>query len=149
MTDSGPDDGDDLDDYELLEPSDSLIDRGVADVLDEGFSPVERPLATEDFGTTARETAEGENIEGRLARELPDIRYDDDGDGLGDTADTDGELRDDEVGTERAGRLVAVGGDFDDDEELYAEDAGIDGAGASAEEAAVHVIAERESDDYR
>lgn len=149
MTDSGPDDGDDLDDNELLEPEDTLIDRGVVDALDEGYSPVERPWATEDFGTTARETAEGESIDGRLARELPDISADDDGDGLGDTDDTDGELLDDEVGTTRAGRLVAVGGDFDDDEELYAEDAGIDGAGASAEEAAVHVISERDVDDYR
>lgn len=148
MTDSGPDDGDDLDDHELLEPEDSLVDRGVVDALDEGYSPAERSWATEDFGTTARETAEGESIEGRLARELPEIDDDEeDGDGLGDACDTDGELRDDEVGSKRAGRLVAVGGEFGNDDELYAEDAGIDGAAASAEESAVHIISERDVDD--
>ena len=35
-----------------------------------------------------------------------------------------------------------AGGTFDDDEELYALDAGIDGGAASAEEAAVHVVSE-------
>jgi len=49
---------------------------------------------------------------------------------------TAGEPRDDEVGDARAGRLVADG---DIDGELDAQDVGVDGAGASAEEAAVHV----------
>jgi hypothetical protein len=48
---------------------------------------------------------------------------------------TDGELRDDEVGDLRAGRLVA---DREGDPELDALDVGVDGAAASAEEAAVH-----------
>jgi hypothetical protein len=51
-------------------------------------------------------------------------------------------LLDDEVGDVRAGRLVMAGGTFDDDAELYALDAGIDGGAASAEEAAVHVVSE-------
>ncbi|MFC4948372.1 DUF5709 domain-containing protein [Pseudonocardia sp. GCM10023141] len=141
-----PDENDDLDANELLESEDTLEDRGVVDALDEGYSPPERSWVGDDFGNTANEAAEGESIEGRLARELPEVA-EDEGDGLGDSSDTDGELFDDEVGTERAGRLVATGGDFDDDEELYAEDAGIDGAGASAEEAAVHIIAERDEDE--
>ena len=47
-----------------------------------------------------------------------------------------------EVGTERAGRLVDEDEGLGPDEEkdLVGEDVGIDGAGASAEEAAVHVI---------
>lgn len=132
------------DDSGLLEAEDTLDERGVEDVLDEGYSPPERPYALDDFGTTAGEAAEDEPLGARLARELPDIDDDDDGDGLGDSADSDGELRDDEVGDTRAGRLVATdeGGDFDSDEELYATDAGIDGAAASAEEAAVHVVTE-------
>lgn len=141
-----PDDTDDLDDGEFLEPEDTLDDRGVVDVLDEGYSAPERPWSSEDWGTTARETAEGESLAGRLARELPDISDDED-DGLGDASDTDGELRDDEVGAGRAGRLVAVGGEFDDDDELYAQDAGVDGAGASAEEAAVHLVPEDTDED--
>ena len=78
-------------------------------------------------------------------RELPDDA-DDEGDGLGDSSDTDGELLDDEVGDVRAGRLVDAddGGDVDTDDELYARDEGIDGAAASAEEAAVHIVRDRD-----
>jgi hypothetical protein len=134
-----PENRSDEDDSGLLEPEDSLDDRGVADVLDEGWSPPERPWASTGWGTTAREEATGEPLEARLARELPeDGEWV--GDGLGDASDTDGELLDDEVGDVRAGRLVTAGGTFDDDAELYALDCGIDGAAASAEEAAVHVV---------
>ena len=50
----------------------------------------------------------------------------------------------DEVGGVRAGRLVGVGSDGsrDTEKDLLAGDVGIDGAGASAEEAAMHVIDE-------
>ncbi|WP_439382966.1 DUF5709 domain-containing protein [Amycolatopsis lexingtonensis] len=133
------DDSEDRADDGILDPEDTLDDR---DELAEGYSPPERAQATEGWGTTARETAEGESWEARLAREVPDDSADDDGDGLGDSEDTDGELVDDEVGDVRAGRLVATDEGFgeDSDEELYASDAGIDGGAASAEEAAVHVI---------
>ena len=130
----------------LLEAEDTLEDpRGVRDVLDTGWSPPERPWGVEDWGTTEAEESAGESLAGRLARELPDGAADE-GDGLGDSSDTDGELLDDEVGDERAGRLVAAddGGDADTDAELWARDEGIDGAGASAEEAAVHVVGERD-----
>ena len=90
----------------VLEAEDTLEDRrGVRDVLDTGWSPPERPWAVDDWGTTEAEEAAGESLDGRLARELPD-GVDDEGDGLGDTSDTDGELLDDEVGDVRAGRLV-------------------------------------------
>ena len=67
------------------------------------------------------------------------------GDGLADTTDTDGELWDAEVGDDRAGRLLERdgGGAPDGDEELWASDVGVDGASASGEEAAVHVVGER------
>ena len=41
---------------------------------DPEFAPLpgERPGAAVDFGTTAREQSEGESLDGRLARELPD-----------------------------------------------------------------------------
>ena len=69
---------------------------------------------------------------------------DDDGDGLGDASDTDGELIDDEVGDARAGRLIDSddGGTADTDDAMWARDLGIDGAGASAEEAAMHIVRE-------
>jgi hypothetical protein len=129
----------------VLEPEDTLDGTaGVRDVLDTGWSPAERPWAVDDWGTTEAEEAAGESLDGRLARELPD-RADDEGDGLGDSSDTDGELLDDEVGDVRAGRLVdADGGNGDSDDELWARDEGIDGAAASAEEAAVHIVRERD-----
>jgi Family of unknown function (DUF5709) len=108
-----------------------------------GWSPPDRPWASNDWGTTEREEEAGEGLTGRLARELPEGARDE-GDGLGDASDTDGELLDDEVGDERAGRLSDVDDDglVDVEDQLYAEDQGIAGAGASAEEAAVHVVRE-------
>jgi Family of unknown function (DUF5709) len=125
---------DDIDsESDLLEPEDTLVDRGVTDVLDEGYSPAERPSDFYDGH---------EALAGRLSRELPDVSDSADGDNLGDATDTDGELYDEEVGVERAGRLVATdeGSGGDTDAYLYAHDVGIDGAAASAEEAAVHTI---------
>ncbi|NMI01614.1 DUF5709 domain-containing protein [Pseudonocardia acidicola] len=141
-----PDDADDVV-FEQLDAEDTLDDRGPADPLDEGYSPPERPWAIDGWGTTAREEAEGESLDERLARELPDGEPFD-GDGLGDASDTDGELLDDEVGSVRSGRLVAAdqGGPFDGDDELYATDVGVDGAAASAEEAAVHRVEDAAED---
>ena len=142
---------DDSDEYDggfdldngLLEPEDSLVDRGVADVLDEGYTPPDHPIAVFDWGTTAREAAGHEALGDRLARELPDVFAGaDQGDGLGDASDTDGEPYDDQVGVVRAGRLVE---DPDADAVypyLFASDVGLDGAAASAEEAAVHIVPE-------
>ncbi|MBB4909527.1 DUF5709 domain-containing protein [Actinophytocola algeriensis] len=128
---------DDIDsDSDLLPSADTLVDRGVEDVLDEGYSPAERPS---DFST------EHEALDARLSRELPEGGPED-GDGLGDASDTDGELYDDEVGVARSGRLVAEdeGASADADAHLYARDVGIDGAAASSEEAAVHVVPDEE-----
>jgi len=140
-------DPDEVDDdvFEQLDGLDTLDGRGPIDPLDEGYSPPEKPWAVNDWGTTAREEAEGEDLDHRLARELPEswADEDEDDDGLGDQSDTDGELRDDEVGDVRSGRLCD-NGDRTGDHELYARDVGIDGAGASAEEAAVHVVADDE-----
>lgn len=104
-----------------LQPEDTLLDRGVDDVLDEGYSPPERWQRTDEDTT----------IEDRLDSEVPEDEFD------------EGEFLDDgEVGAERAGRLVDPNGGIgmDVDSELVGEDVGIDGAGASAEEAAVHII---------
>lgn len=94
----------------------------------------------EDRGTTAAEQHDGESLDGRLARELPDVPGTA-GDGLGDLADGDGELWDAEVGTVRAGRLTRQL-DIDEPDTMAGEDVGIDGAGASAEEAAMHVVSD-------
>jgi hypothetical protein len=144
---SGGDDGGDADEASLrLEPEDVLEDDSDGDVLASGYSPQDRPWAADDWGTTALEEEEGESLDGRLARERPDGggEDDDEGDGLGDVLGTDGELRDDEVGDRRAGRLAETDAGSesgpDDEPDLEAFDEGIDGGAASAEEAAVHVV---------
>jgi hypothetical protein len=131
-----PDDTDD-EVFAQLDGDDTLEYGRPGDPLDEGYTAAERPWAAEDWGTTAREEETGESLDGRLARELPETAGDPDDDDLGDASDTDGELLDNEVGDLRAGRLVMGEGG---DEELVASDIGIDGAGASAEEAAVHLV---------
>lgn len=120
--------------FDQLQPDETLNDRGVSDVLDEGYSPPEKWSAAETFGNTADEQREGESLEQRLAQEEPDHDpYDDEDDDY---------IDDGEVGARRAGRLVEAnnGSGEDTESELYGHDIGIDGAGASAEEAAVHVI---------
>lgn len=135
--------GDD-DAFEQLDAEDTLDVGGPADPLDEGYSPAERPWAVTDWGTTAREEATGESLDSRLAREVPDYGAGDtQGDDIGDTSDTDGEPLDDEVGDDRSGRLVDVEVEADS-RDLFADDVGVDGAGASAEEAAVHTVRDDE-----
>lgn len=86
---------------EQLDIEDTLENRaGLSDLLDEGYSPPERPWAVEDQGTTAAEQHRGEPLNGRLARELPEVT-EAVGDDLGDLPEGDGELWDGEVGMAR------------------------------------------------
>ena len=123
-----PDESEQLD---QIQPADSLDDRGVDDVLDEGYSPPER------YSSLIRD-GEHETLEERLDDEIPEPDP---------YAPQDEEIVDDgEVGRERAGRLVdlneGIGPDVEKD--LLATDVGIDGAAASAEEAAVHIVPDDE-----
>ncbi|MFH8371056.1 DUF5709 domain-containing protein [Streptomyces sp. NPDC018031] len=140
-----PDGSEVQDDAGLLEPEDTLVDRGLESAFDEGYSPPERPLAVESWGTTASEQHTGRSLERRLADELPEVRPPE-GDGIGDQPYGDGEPLDGEVGAARAGRLVAPdeGAHSDTEKDLIGRDVGIDGAAASAEEAAVHIVPEAE-----
>lgn len=122
-----------------LQPQDSLDDRGVEDVLDEGFSPPEKLRGAEDKAVTPRGELEGETLDERIAQEEPEVWAE-----AEDEADADildGPVGG-EVGAARTGRLVAPdeGVREDVDTAPYAEDEGIDGAGASAEEAAMHTL---------
>ncbi len=147
-----------LDEDDQLQPEDTLVDRGVDDVLDEGFSPPDYRPKGAVHGLTAQEQREGESLDERLAEEEPDVGAVDPLDEI--TADerakkdwrahdsdrSDEFDEDDEVGDRRAGRLIAPdeGSGIDTEPEAIAADAGIDGAGASAEEAAVHYISDQE-----
>lgn len=130
----------DLEPSEVLDqrqPADTLDYHGVGDVLDEGIVSREKWSPGQGYGTTHLEEALGESLDQRLAQEEPE-GYDSD-----DWDDDDG---DDEVGDDRSGRLVAPDEGAHEDEEstAVAYDVGIDGAGASAEEAAMHVIRDEE-----
>jgi Family of unknown function (DUF5709) len=122
-----------------LQPGDTLDDRGVDDILDEGISPPERPRGVTAKGVTDREQLEGETLDERVAQEEPEVW-------AGVEEERDADILDGpvggEVGDQRTGRLLAPdeGAHEDVDAGLYAEDEGIDGAGASAEEAAMHTI---------
>ncbi|MFE2424316.1 DUF5709 domain-containing protein [Streptomyces hokutonensis] len=144
-----PDGSEVQDDAGLLDAEDTLVADGVEDPLDRGWSPPDRPWAVERADVTAAERQHGETLDQRLAEEVPDLAVPD-GDGLGDSEDTDGELLDIEVGDLRSGRLVAPDEGAHEDEEsgLIATDVGIDGAAASAEEAAMHIVDEDEGSLY-
>lgn len=86
---------------------------GSGDPLDAGYVPPDRPMELDGDTVTPAGAREGESLDDRLARELPD-----------DASPTD---------PQRAGRLEP-----DEDDDTAARDVGVDGGAASAEEAAVH-----------
>jgi hypothetical protein len=136
-----PDGSEVQDDAGVLDYEDTL-DGTAGDPLDEGYSPPERPLGLEHTGVTVAERIRGESLQERLAEEEPDLALPD-GDGIGDATDTDGELLDDQVGRQRAGRLMSEDqGTGPAVHELTAHDLGLDGGAASAEEAAMHIVDE-------
>jgi Family of unknown function (DUF5709) len=128
------------DETQPQDTGDSLVDddRGLADPLDEGYSPPEKWSAGQRWGNTPLEESMGETLDQRLEQEVPEPDpY--------ELAEQEVEASSDtQVGAERAGRLVEPdqGGAADTEPDLVAEDVGIDGAGAGAEEAAVHVVDE-------
>lgn len=153
---------------DTIDPGDPAS--AVENLYDTSWVPPDRPPQHGDFGTTLAEEREGESLDARLAEEEPDVFAGLDTDGGsgndGGTARTATEadaedpavaasLRADGGDTDfpaasfaeadpRAGRLVAddEGAHPDEEAELVARDVGISGAGASAEEAAMHVVDE-------
>lgn len=155
----------DLEDYEVLDASDTLDGKPGDDPLDRGVATPDRWSAGVRFGTTTEEEQEGESLDQHLAEEEPDDTLDaleeEDEDEDSEAAystgdeDIDEEIADEDVDgllldggpDPRAGRLVAEdeGAHADTEADLVASDVGIDGGGATAEEAAIHVVDE---DDY-
>jgi len=124
-----------IDDDNQLQPEDTLVDRGVDDILDEGISPPERPYAKAILDHPGKET-----LDELLAEEEPDpvSRLNNVLDELererSDDSEQESEFPEsDEVGRARSGRLVAS-------DDGFGTDVGIDGGAASAEEAAMHTI---------
>jgi hypothetical protein len=155
----------DLADYEVLDASDTLDGDPGDDPLDRGVAAPQRWSAGIRYGSTATEQQGGESLDQLLAEEEPDVAADADDEPIGDLGgdkkagdqdagdedagdeDVDGLLLDDGPDP-RAGRLVAEdeGAHPDEEADLVARDTGIDGGGASAEEAAMHVVDDDDTD---
>ena len=137
ITDDGPDT------IDQLQPDETLIDRGVDDVLDEGYVPPDKWSPGMGYGNTPAEERQGETLEMRVAQEEPESA------GPDETPwNPDDEPR--EVGSVRAGRLVDANhgeAGADTTSEAVAFAVGIDGGAASAEEAAMHIIESQDDDD--
>lgn len=121
---------------------DRLDPNGPEDVLDEGYSPPEKWSPAQRFGNTHLEEELGETLDQRIAEEEPDPFERSLAIGTGDVDDDDDfeperQEPTGEIGDVRAGRLTE---DEDGGSDLFAEDVGIDGAAAGAEEAAVHIV---------
>jgi hypothetical protein len=104
----------------------------------------EKWSAGQGYGNTPLEESMGESLDQRVDQEVPEADpYEVAG---AEDLDPDVDRPEAQVGDERAGRLVEPdeGVRTDAEKDLVAEDVGIDGAGAGAEEAAVHVVDEDE-----
>jgi hypothetical protein len=145
----------DLEDYEVLDSSDTLAGPPGDDPLDRGVATPERWSAPIRTGGTADEQEAGESLDELLAEEEPDVAADDYLDDEFDESDENAPEDDvrrallDEGADARVGRLTSEddnpytsddGRYAIDDGEAVGYDAGIDGGGASAEEAAVHAL---------
>ena len=103
--------------------------------------PRDVALAADDFGTTAEEEHDGEALDGRLARETPDVLADVDREAdESEGADTPF----DERAGQGVGRLIEpdAGAGPDTEPDLVATDAGTDLGGYTAEETAMHLETE-------
>ncbi len=146
----------DLEDYEVEDASDTLINEPEGDPLDRGVAPPERWSAGMRYGTTDDEEESGESLDQLLAEEEPDPALDlDEDDDVPEDSDDEDEAEEyldglllDDGPDPRAGRLVAEdeGAHPDAEADLVARDAGISGGAASAEEAAVHVVEDDDTD---
>jgi uncharacterized protein DUF5709 len=145
----------DLTDYEVLDASDTLDGDPGDDPLDRGVAAPQRWSAAIRYGSTADEQQAGESLDQLLAEEEPDVAGEEDDEPAGDPTgiedigdeDLDGLLLGDGPDP-RAGRLVAEdeGAHPDEEPDLVARDTGVDGGGATAEEAAMHVVNDDDTD---
>ena len=131
-----------VDDEDQPSNIDALPDPDVADELDRGYSPPEHWSAGQRYGNTPYEEATGESLDQRIAQETPSrTRTPRPTGGRPRRVDGPRRRRGGRPARRPAGRpRPGLGEDTESD--LVGEDVGIDGAAASAEEAAVHVVPE-------
>jgi hypothetical protein len=124
-----------------LEAGETLDGQPGTDAMDALVVAPNRPFGLDDPATTPEGQRDGDTLDDRIAREVPDdVNVDPAGD-----ADEAGEL-DPELGDRRTGRLTAdtTAADTWPTGEMDAQDAGISGGAASAEEAAMHDVDEND-----
>ena len=152
MADSRKHESEDLEDYDVLDASDTLEGDPGDDPLDRGVVPPDRWSAGTRYALEGEE--DSESLDELLAEEEPDETVDDDENEWDENAPEQdvARLDRDYVPDPRAGRLVSPDEDGDDitdtlvdtEKDEVARDVGIDGGGATGEEAAVHVVDEDE-----
>ena len=132
-----PDPADPFEEEGLASPDPAYGGKRITgDPQEEIAAPAERPVAVNDFGTTAGEEVAGEPLDGRLRREQPDISATTPADESPDADQPYPEDRD-----ERVGRIVEAdeGARSDTEPDAVAVEVGTDLGGFSAEERAMHV----------
>lgn len=139
-----PDPADPFEEEGLASPDpDYGAKRITGDPQEEMAVPAERPVAVNDFGTTADEGRTDEPLDQRLAREEPDAqratRAADESPGADQPYPEDPD--------ERVGRIVESdeGARTDDEKDTVAHSVGTDKGGFSAEERAMHAVPEDEA----
>jgi Family of unknown function (DUF5709) len=132
---------------------DSVVaeDPAVVEPMDVGWNPPEKWSVGQGYGNTPLEESMGESFDQRLRQEEPEPDPYEQAEVEAERGELaalvteqtlDPEVGDGEVGDARAGRLVAPdeGAHTDTEGDLIGRDVGVDGAAATAEEAAVHVV---------
>ncbi|MDO8105696.1 DUF5709 domain-containing protein [Isoptericola sp. b441] len=110
-------------DTDQLTKEDELVQRGVDDLADEGWSPPDRP--NRHLETTEAEELAGDSLDERLTQEEPE----------------EGTAPDPAREPGRVGRLASASSDAEGESSwsTAAVDEGVAGGAASAEEAAMHL----------
>ncbi len=121
-------------DADQLTRDDMLLERGVEDLLDEGYSPPEHARSAR-WGETAWEEEHRETIDQRLAQEEPDVWDAPEGVSPDREQYRAGRLEENDDAVESRGT------------DSFAHDVGVSGGAATAEEAAVHIVPDPDYDE--
>ncbi len=121
-------------DADQLTRDDMLLERGVDDLLDEGYSPPEH-ARSQRWGETPWEEEHRETIDQRRSQEEPDVWDAPDAVSPDREPYRAGRLEEDDAAVESGGT------------DTFATDVGVSGGAASAEEAAVHVVPDPDQDE--
>ncbi len=122
-------------DHNQLPKEDTLEERGVDDLVEEGYTPLDRdPLRGENL--TQAELIEGDTITERLEQEEPEVWE--------EPQEPDPSREPDRAGRIEAASEEAAGPLGEREQDVMAEDVGVAGGAATAEEAAMRIREEND-----